>query len=91
MEKFPQGLSVKPPRPGAPEFIKASISIKKSEFIHWLQNSTEVPDQWLNLDIKESKGGKWYAQINEWKKPVNPVDDGSVKMPPGLIDEMPAF
>jgi hypothetical protein len=89
MEKFPQGLSVKPPRPGAPEYIKASLSIKKTEFIHWLQ-TTDMSNNWLNLDIKVSKGDKWYVQINDWK-PKKKEDDGSVDMPPGLIDEMPEF
>ncbi len=83
--KFPQGLSVKPPRPGAPDFIKGSLSIKRLEFIDWLQKQE---GDWINLDLKVSKSDKWYAQINEWKKPV---DDGSVKEAPGLIDEMPAF
>lgn len=83
---FPQGLMVKQPRPGAPEFIRGSLSIKRSEFINWLQ--TECIEDWVNLDLKVSKGDKWYAQVNTWKKPV---DDGSIREPKGLIDEMPEF
>jgi len=43
---------------------------------NWLRNET---DDWINIDVKESKGGKWYAEVNTWKpesKPENqsPVD-----------------
>lgn len=67
MENEPQfvdGMIVKKPRAGAPDFIKASISIKKEEFFPFLQKHE---GNWLNIDIKESRGGKWYAQVNTWK------------------------
>lgn len=62
--EFVDGLIIKAPREGAPEFVKGSISIKREELIQWLSNKQ---DEWINLDIKESRGGKWYAQINTWK------------------------
>lgn len=63
--KYADGLIVKAPREGAPEFVKGSISIKREELITWLSG---LNDEWVNLDIKVSKTtGKWYAQINEWK------------------------
>lgn len=62
--EFVDGLIIKAPRSGAPEFVKGSISIKREELIGWLSQKS---DEWINLDIKESRGGKWYAQINTWK------------------------
>jgi hypothetical protein len=65
--KFLDGLIFKMPREGAPEFVKGSISIKREELIKTLQASS---DEWLNLDLKVSREGKAYAQINEWKPEV---------------------
>jgi len=62
--EFVDGLIIKEPRQGAPEFIKGSISIKRQELIAWLSGKQ---DDWINVDIKVSKGGKWYAQVNSWK------------------------
>lgn len=64
--KFVPGLLAKSPRDGAPSFVKMGISIKIHEFNDFLVG---LPDdqEWLNLDIKESQGGKLYAAINDWK------------------------
>lgn len=62
--EFIDGLIVKAPRSNAPEYVKASISIKRAELLAWLQARN---DEWVNVDIKESKGGKWYAAVNAWK------------------------
>jgi hypothetical protein len=62
--EFPDGLIVKAPRDGAPDFVKASISIKREALITWLQ----VRDgEWINLQVKEAKSGKWYAAVDNWK------------------------
>ena len=75
--EFADGLIVKAPRDGAPDFVKGSISIKRKDLGNWLRGKEE---DWINLDIKESKGGKWYAQVNDWKPKEDapksaPVDD----------------
>lgn len=63
-KEFVNGLIVKAPRDGAPEFVKGAISIRREELITFLSGKT---DDWINLDIKVSKGGKWYAEVNNWK------------------------
>ena len=63
-KKFVNGLIVKKPNEKAPDFIKANISIKREDLIEWL-NSQQ--GDWVNVDIKESQGGKWYAEVNDWK------------------------
>ena len=65
---FPNGMMIKSPRQGAPEFVKGSISIKKNDFMQWL-NSQQ--DEWVNLDIKVSKQGKMYLAVNTWKPNQN--------------------
>jgi hypothetical protein len=62
--EFVDGLIIKAPRQGAPDFVKGSISIKREELLAWLGGKT---DEWINLDIKVSKAGKWYSQVNTWK------------------------
>jgi hypothetical protein len=64
--EFVPGLIVKAPRAGAPEFVKAQISIKRKELGNFLRSKDE---DWINIDVKESKAGKWYAEVNNWKKP----------------------
>lgn len=70
--KFVDGMIIKAPRQGAPDFVKAAISIKRAELTAWLGSDTS---EWINIDVKESKGGKWYAQVNEWEPDQAKVDE----------------
>jgi hypothetical protein len=79
-KNFTKGLIAKKPHDNAPDFVKATLSIKVDEFIEWLgENSNKG---WVNIDVKESRGGKWYAELNDWKpkkdtpKEENPVQGG---------------
>ena len=62
--QFIPGLIIKEPRQGAPEYVKAKLSIKRAELLAWLQLQT---GDWINADIKVSQNGKWYCQIDNWK------------------------
>jgi len=62
--KFVDGFFVKAPRAGAPDFVKGSVSLKREEFMRWVSSQE---GEWINLDVKEGKSGKWYAQVNDWK------------------------
>lgn len=56
-----------PSRPeNAPDFIKMKISLKRDEFLEFMRTTTKE-DVWINIDIKESKAGKLYAERNTWK------------------------
>lgn len=63
-KEFVNGLIVKGPRDGAPDFVKCAISIKRVDLGNWLRTKDE---EWINLDVKVSKDGKWYAEVNNWK------------------------
>ena len=63
-KEFVDGLFVNEPKAGAPDFVKASISIKRKDLGNWLR---QKDDEWINIDVKESKEGKWYAEVNTWK------------------------
>lgn len=62
--EFIEGLFVNKPHERAPDFIKCSISIKRSALISWLSQKT---DDRINIDVKESKKGAWYASVNDFK------------------------
>jgi len=87
--EFVNGLNVKAPRDGAPEFVKAAISIKVADLSVWLHNKMKEGAEWVNVDVKESKGGKWYAAVNTYKpkegsapkptgKPADDIDSDSI-------------
>ena len=62
--QFPSGLTVKAPHERAPEYVKAKISIHRERLIAWLQTQE---GEWINLDVKASRDGKWYAAVDDWK------------------------
>ena len=61
---FVDGMIVKR-RPKAPDFVKCSLSFKMAEFTKFARANHS--DGWLNIDIKLSKGGKLYAELDTWK------------------------
>lgn len=81
--EFVPGLFVKPPHERAPDFVKASISIKVEDLGKWLREQYKAgKTDWINIDVKESKGGKWYAAVSTYKPkekdaPKRPSDDDS--------------
>ncbi len=89
--EFVDGLMVKKPHSNAPDFVKGSLSIKREDLIKWLQ---QKQGEWINIDLKESKKGSWYAQVNDWQpngggQSAPPQDDLSRSLPqePSTIDD----
>ncbi|MGB0998089.1 MAG: hypothetical protein ACPGXJ_07395 [Pseudomonadales bacterium] len=62
--EFIDGLFAKAPHPNAPDFVKAKISIKREELLSWLSGRG---DEWINIDVKEARSGKWYAAVDNWQ------------------------
>jgi hypothetical protein len=65
--EFVDGLIVKAPHENAPNFVKASISIKVEDLGKWLRAKYKAGDEWVNIDVKEAKSGKWYAAVSTFK------------------------
>ena len=61
---FPTGMYASAPREGAPDFVKGRVSFKVADFTKFLATQE---DEWLNVDIKQGREGKWYAQVDTWK------------------------
>jgi len=66
-KEFVQGISFKPPREGAPEFVKQNGWIRIDEAIAWLQSKKAAGEESVNFQVKESRGGKIYAEVDDWK------------------------
>ena len=62
--EFVNGLIVKTPTDKTPDYVKAKMSFKVQELIAWLQSKNE---EWVNVEIKASKAGKWYCAVDSWK------------------------
>jgi len=62
--EFVNGLIVKEPHINAPDFVKCAISIKVADLSEWLSGRSE---EWVNIDVKEARSGKWYASVSNFK------------------------
>lgn len=57
----------------APEFVVGSQSINVNDAIAFLQANQK--NGWVNLDIKQSKNGKYYCELDTWQpKPQRKKD-----------------
>ena len=66
--EFVDGLIVKAPNPKAPDYVKASISIKVVDLGKWLRAKYKAGNtEWINIDVKEAKSGKWYCAVSTFK------------------------
>ena len=75
--KFIDGLRAYAPRDNAPSFVKANLVVNVAELQAWLaQRSGEV-----RVDIKESRGGKFYASENDYKPSSEPRQPSRAPVP----------
>ena len=59
----------------APEFVVGCQSIKVDEAIAFLQLNQK--NGWVNLDIKQSKGGKYYCELDTWQPKTSEGESSS--------------
>mgnify|MGYP001552945860 CR=1 FL=1 len=89
--KFVDGLRVYAPRDGAPSFVKANLVVNVTELTQWLEGQGDE----VRIDIKESRGGKFYASVNDYKadkpkrEPVRSQPESDGKPTLGDEDEIP--
>lgn len=68
---FVDGLRVYGPKDTQPEWLKGSLKITKAELETWLTTAPVDGNGEIRIDIKESKKGSWYCQVNEWRPDAN--------------------
>lgn len=66
---FAEGIYLNTVSDRAPEFIKANVSIHIDKAIAWLETQKANADEkgYIRLTGKESKEGKRYFQLDQWK------------------------
>jgi len=75
---FVDGLFVDKPHEKAPDFIKCKLGINRKELGNWLRSKA---DDRINIVIKESKGGKWYATVDDWVPDSSKATDKPAERP----------
>lgn len=72
---FVDGLIVKRPD-NAPDFATCKLSIKVAELVPFLEQNQNKG--WVNIEVKRSKGGKYYAELDTWEPNRQEVHDNGV-------------
>jgi hypothetical protein len=73
---FAEGMYFKAPDERTKEkapWVKGSVSIKMSDFIPFIKEHKDK--EWLNIDLKKSKGGKLYFEVNTWEPTEDQVKE----------------
>ena len=63
---LPEGFFLKPPHDNAPDWVKGQIGIKVDTAIKYLHKHANEKG-YVNLDLKRSKTGKLYLDLNAFK------------------------
>lgn len=71
-KEFPSGMNAKKPHDNAPQFVVCGIGVKRLEFINWLMQKT---DDWVDFQVKISKAGKYYVEVDNWKPSNSQVNE----------------
>ena len=61
---FAKGFSFKR-NDNAPEFVVGKLSLKADEAIQFIKDNSS--NGWVNLDVKKSKDGKYYIELDNFK------------------------
>ena len=69
----------------APEWVIGSQSIKVDEAIAFLQENQN--NGWVNLQVKKSKGGKFYMELDTWE--AKPKADSQESFNSQSVDSLP--
>lgn len=86
---FAEGFSFKR-NEKAPDFVVGKVSAKVDDAITFLK--TRQKNGWVNMDIKLSKGGKYYMELDTWVSENNEaqasIKNIEVKSPEVLQEEV---
>ena len=88
--EFAKGIYPKAPHPNAPDVVKAMLRLKLEDAIEFLEAKRAAGSECLDLDIKESQGGNWYASVNTWQdngKSPSPNQSPSLATAPDVSSE----
>ena len=86
MSDFLKGLYADKPHEKARDFVKAKVSINIEKLGQDLKERWKAGEKYVNLQLLESKEGKYYFLIDDWKpekqeeqpEPIKPEDDSDL-------------
>lgn len=67
----------------APDFVVGNVSVKVDEAIAFLKANQKKG--WVNLNIKQSQGGKYYTELDTWQPKEKSSQSEQVKQ----TDDLP--
>ena len=79
---FADGFSFKR-NPNAPDFVIGRLSMKIDDAIKFLKDHQD--NGWVNVQIKQSKGGQYYTELDTWK----PTQGGETTQAPKQEADLP--
>jgi hypothetical protein len=85
---FAEGLHYELPSQGAPDFVKGKLSVRVADFIEFLKAHVNERG-FVNIDIKQSRGGNYYCELNEYRKAAQPRADDVDRRSPDTDYPMP--
>ena len=62
-KQFAEGIWFNKPHDKAPDFVKMNVKIESRKLEQWIATQNDE----IYISVKESKGGKWYAEIDTYK------------------------
>lgn len=67
MSDFIDGLTIKEPNQGAPDFVLGKVSFQVEKVIASLRENQNA-NGWVNADLKRNRDGKLYIAIDNYQK-----------------------
>ena len=83
---FVDGMIVKR-NPNAPDFVICNLSLKCEELVAFMRKHHK--DKWCNIQIKQSKGGKYYAELDTWQPTQGEAGTAGMAQAKGAMQEAP--
>ena len=75
---FVDGMSVRKPKEGVPEWIILQISFEVSKFAKFVKEHEKRG--WVSVELRKSKEGKLYLALNDWEpKKTGNRDDQEIE------------
>lgn len=79
-KNFIDGMRFNPPHEKAPIWIKGQIAIEVEKFIAYAKAHQDNRG-WLNVDVKESKNGNLYCELNTYGRAEKVNEEISLEDP----------
>lgn len=89
MADFIPGLYLNEKHDKAPDFVKGYIGIDVKKFVEWLNQQAKTEKGYLaaKIDLLESREGKLYLKLNDWKPKSYSQQEPTMQEPGG--DDIP--